>query len=107
MFLWGLCKIAMTYTGMRCDLLISGTPNQLDSSAFDWQQEPYAKNSGSYTSKSNIAVLNESGFLQNFSGKRLVWIPKHLRGVIAASHNGTIAIGSLNGAMTIIKNTCK
>jgi hypothetical protein len=52
-------------------------------------------------------VLNESGFLQNFSGKRLVWIPKHLRGVVAASHNGTIAIGSLNGAMTIIKNTCK
>jgi hypothetical protein len=52
--------------------------------------------------------LNDTGFLINGDGQRLVWIPAHLRGEKIAVHTSTrtVVIGGSNGDVTIIRFLC-
>ena len=46
--------------------------------------------------------LDDMGFLRDLDSKRLIWIPKHLRGYSVVSFEGGVVIGGSGGAMTFV-----
>ena len=47
--------------------------------------------------------VDSSGFLHSYSGKRLFWLPAHLRGRAHQGIHGTIVIAGSIGAVTFVK----
>ena len=47
-------------------------------------------------------LFDDQGFLRDRDGKRLVWIPAHLRGDEVVGCGGVIIVGGATGAMTFL-----
>jgi hypothetical protein len=46
--------------------------------------------------------LDDMGFLRDFDGKILIWVPQHLRGEQVVSFASGVVIGGDSGAMTFV-----
>jgi hypothetical protein len=52
--------------------------------------------------------VDELGFLRYSEGKRLIWLPAHLRGWSTGSaRHGVIVVCGRTGAVTIVKLGCQ